>query len=225
MRVLVNVCLLLAALSAFGQAPSAPAGSICGRVLNENGIPAASVKVVAMDTGPHSGGYPGATTDQLGNYCVTNLAIGNYVMSADDPEQGYPPMNSLFYSAEPVVLIKITAQNLAGHADWQIPYKAGFVKVHLTDAQTGTQILAMSFNLVVQSRPDTGFLRGGCDSTKTLLVPPDREIELTISAPGYKEWPAEGMKILFSLHPGTVQEFEIALEPLEAQGIHQLSLR
>jgi hypothetical protein len=181
-------------------------------VLNENGIPAALVKVVAIDMGPHGGPGPRGTTDQLGNYCVNNLAIGNYVMTADDAEQGYPLMTSLFYSAEPVVLTKITPDNLAAHANWHIPYKAAFVKVHLTDAQTQAQIVPMSFSLVLRSRPDTGYLRGSCDSTRTLLVPPDKEIEFTVSSPGYKDWPGDGMKILVSLHPGIVQEFEIALE-------------
>ena len=221
MRVVASVCLLLAALSASGQSSAAPAGSIsgsgsgsiCGRVLNENGIPAALVKVIAFDMGAHSGPMQGGTTDQLGNYCVNNLAIGDYVMTADDTEQGYPVMTSLFYSAEPVVLTKITAENLAAHFNWQIPFKAGFVKVHLTDAQTQAPIAAMSYSLVLRSRPDTGYLRGSSDSTRTLLVPPDKEIEFTVSSPGYKDWPGDGMKILVSLHPGIVQEFEIALEP------------
>lgn len=213
MRAMAHLCLLFGAIAVYGQS-----GSICGTVLDENGAPARLVKVVAMTMGPHSGALTGRT-DKSGHYCVSNLPAGDYMMSAHDPEKGYPEMSSIFYSAWSADLepkASITAQNSKSHVDWQIPYKAGFVKVHLTDAVTGKQIIPMSFNLVVQSRPDAGFMRGAYPSTELLLVPPHEDIDFTVSSPGYKEWPGDGIKMVFRLAPGNTKELEIALEPAES---------
>jgi hypothetical protein len=159
--------------------------------------------------------YPVGQTDNLGHYCVANVTLGDYVMSADDPEKGYPSMGSLFYgSSSPKPEVSISAQNLQGHADWQIPYKAGFLKVHLMDAQTGKQIIPMFFNLVLRSRPD-GFMRGSSSSTMVLLVPPNEDIYFTVSAPDHNEWPGEGTKgRLLHLLPGATEDFAIALQPI-----------
>jgi hypothetical protein len=191
----------------------------CGMVQDENGAPASFVKVVAMYVGPggHSGSNPMSKTDQSGHYCVPNLAIGDYVMSADDPEKGYPQMETLFYSSHSLnAKISVTSQTLEGHADWQIPYKAGFLTVHLMDARTGKQIIPMFFNLVVRSRRDVGFMRGSSPSTMALLVPPNEDIDFTVSAPGYRELPGDGTQgRLVNLLPGTTQDFAIALQPID----------
>jgi hypothetical protein len=219
MRVMVHVCLVLATFSACGQSSNEPTGSICGMVQDENGAPASFVKVVAKYVGPggHTGSNPMSKTDQFGHYCVANLVIGDYVMSADDPEKGYPQMETLFYSSHSLnAKITITSQTLEGHADWQIPYKAGFLTVHLTDARTGKQIIPMFFNLVVRSRRDVGFMRGSSRSTMALLVPPNEDIDFTVSAPGYGEWPGDGTQgRLVNLLPGTTQDFAIALQPID----------
>jgi hypothetical protein len=215
MRLHVLTALLFATTVTYGQS-DAPMGSICGMVQDENGAPASFVKVVAMYDGPHSGPYPLGKTDSTGHYCVDNVAPGDYLMSAEDPEKGYPEMYSNFYSSQrrdPEVHIAIG--NLKGHADWRIPYKAGFVEVVLTDARTGKPIIPMFFSLVVQSRPETGVMRGSRASTAALLVPPNENVYFKVSAPGYGEWPADGTKgkLLNSL-PGRTERLAIALQPL-----------
>jgi len=191
-------------------------GSICGIVQDENGAPAYFVKVVAIYQGSHSGPYPSGKTDGAGHYCINNVAPGDYVMSAEDTEKGYPQMGSIFYSVQrPTPEVHIAIGNLKGHADWRIPYKAGFVEVALTDAQTGKQIIPMFFNLVLQSSPKNGFIHGSSSSTAALLVPPNENIYLAVSAPGYKEWPADGTKgKLLNLLPGRTEKLAIALQPV-----------
>ena len=211
----VSLCFFLPPFVACGQSPTQPTGSICGTVLDENGTPAASVRVVAIYVGAHSGMYPMGQTDKLGHYCVANVMYGDYVMSADDPEKGYPRMGSIFYGSSSPKEVSITYQNLQGHADWQIPYKAGFIKVHLTDARTGKQIIPMFFNLALLSKPDLGYMRGSCASTMPLLVPPNQDIYFTVSAPGYKEWPGDGTKgERFQVRSEVTADYAIALEPI-----------
>jgi hypothetical protein len=153
MRLYVLTTLLFVTSSAYGQSDPSM-GSICGIVQDENGAPASFVKVVAIYQGPHSGPYPSGKTDGTGHYCIDNVAPGDYVMSDDDTEKGYPQMSSIFYSVQrPTPEVHIAIGNLKEHADWRIPYKAGFVEVALSDAQTGKQIIPMFFNLVLQSSP------------------------------------------------------------------------
>jgi hypothetical protein len=210
------VYLLFAMPTAYGQSSIGPTGSICGTALDEKGAPAAFVKVVAIYDGAFSGIRPADQTDKFGHYCVANLAPGDYFMSAEDPEKGYPQMQSIFYgSPSAMPKASVAAKNPQGHADWQIPYKAGFLKVHLTDARTGKQIIPMFFNLVLRARQDVGFVRGSCASTIPLLVPPNEDIYFTVNAPGYQEWPGDGTKgRLLNLLQGATEDFAIALQPI-----------
>jgi hypothetical protein len=215
MRRHVLTVLLFATAVAYSQSDT-PTGSICGVVQDENGAPASFVKVVAIYGAPDTGLLPSGKTNSTGHYCVDNLAPGTYVMSAADPEKGYPEMGSIFYSVQrPTPEVHIAIGNLKGHADWRIPYKAGFVEVALTDARTGKPIIPMFFNLVLQSSPKNGFIRGSSRSTAALLVPPNENIYFTVSAPGYREWPADGTKRkLLNLLPGRTERLVIALQPL-----------
>jgi hypothetical protein len=214
MRLHVLTALLFATTVAYSQSDT-PMGSICGIVQDENGAPASFVKVVAIYDGPHSGPYPLGKTDSTGHYCIDNVAPGDYFMSAADPEKGYPEMGSIFYSLQrPNLEVHIAMGNLKGHADWRIPYKAGFIEVALTDARTGKPIIPMFFSLVAQSRP-IGFMRGSSASTAALLVPPNENVYFKVSAPGYGEWPADGTKgKLLNLPPGRTERLAVALQPL-----------
>jgi hypothetical protein len=215
MRLHVVTAFLLATTVTYSQSDT-PMGSIYGIVRDENGAPASFVKVVAIYDGPHSGPFPLGKTDGSGHYCINNVAPGDYVMSAADPEKGYPEMGSIFYSLQrPSPEVHIAIGNLKGQADWRIPYKAGFVEVTLTDARTGKPIIPMFFSLVIQSTPEKGFMRGSTASTAALLVPPKENIYLIVSAPGYGEWPANDTKgKLLNLLPGKTERLVVALQPL-----------
>jgi hypothetical protein len=206
--------LLFATSLAYGQ--PATMGSICGTVENENGAPASLVRIVAIYQGSHTGLYPSGKTDSTGHYCIDNVDFGNYVMSADDPKKGYPEMGPIFYSSQrPNPEVHIAIENLKGHADWRIPYKAGFLEVVLTDARTGKPIIPMFFSLALQSNPKDGFMRGSSVSTAAFLVPPNENIYFTVNARGYREWPGDGTKgKLLNLLPGKTEKLAIALLPL-----------
>jgi len=158
---------------------------------------------------------PFARTDEQGHYCIKGLALGDYYMTADDPERGYPNMASGFFStARMRSQVRLTATKLNGHADWEIPYKAGFVKVELTDAQSGKQVDAMFFDLLVQSRPEVGHMFGSAGSTTPLLLPPNEDVVVTITARGYrKETDREPQRTVVKLLPGETRELHIVLQP------------
>jgi hypothetical protein len=223
--VLLPICLLLAGFTAYGQSSDEPVGSICGMVQDENGLPASMVRVTAAYVGPkaHTGTYPRGETDGFGHYCV-NVTIGDYIMSANDVNKGYPLMANMFYASHDsnaessAPRISITAQELTRHVDWRIPYKAGFVRVKLTDARTGKQIVPMFFDLVVRSGSEYRHMHGSCASTGGLLVPPNEGIVFAVGAPGYQWWPSDDKKgKLLNLPPGMTEEVAIELQPTTPQ--------
>jgi hypothetical protein len=163
--------------------------------------------------GAHSGGVPVARTDEQGHYCLRKLPLGDYDMTADDPDKGYPSMTSGFFSTTPLrSRVSLSATDLNGQADWQIPYRAGFVGVELVDAQSGKPIVPMFFDLVVQSRPEVGHMYGSTASTTALLVPPNEDVIVTIHASGYREdSDKEPQRTVVNLLPGETKELHIAL--------------
>jgi hypothetical protein len=213
MRIMVYACLLFGTFSVYGRPATPSTGSICGTTLDENGSPARFIKVVAIHEG---GSTEVGKTDELGHYCVEDLPLGDYVMSADDTDHGYPitVRGGFFYSAPtPQQKVHITSINLTGHADWRIPYKAGWVKVLLTDARTGQQIPDMTLSL----NRSGGVLNISRPSTTPILLPPNEDIYLfSVSTPGYQRWPGDGSKgVLLNLLPGTTQSIAIALRPID----------
>ena len=211
MRTIMYGCVVLCSISANCQ--SRPNGSICGTTLDENGSPARLIKIIAIRV--EAGGPPEVgKTDESGHYCIGDLPPGDYVMSADDTDHGYPITGrGGFYFVEPSPEQKasITSINRTAHADWRIPYKAGWVKVQLTDARTGKQIPDISFGLTYRSG---GSMRVSRPSTTPILIPPNRDIYFIVSAPGYQPWPRDGTEgTLLNLRPGETQNIEIALSP------------
>ncbi len=166
--------------------------------------------------GASSGIVPFAKTDEQGHYCLKGLWLGDYLMTADDPGKGYPNMATGFFSSERThSQVQLTATNLNGTVDWKIPYKAAFVKADLVDAQTGKQVDAMFFDLLVQSRPEVGHMFGSAGSATPLLLPPNEDVIVTITAPGYrKETDQEPQRTVLNLSPGQTKLLHIELQPL-----------
>jgi hypothetical protein len=204
---------------AFAQSSVDGIGSICGRVLDEKGTPASNIHVIAMVMSPsgHSGGYPGAPTDASGHYCIEGLQLGEYVLTADDEGLGYPQRGSSFYSWHtPDPRATLTAQVLMAHLDWQVPFRAGFLRLHLPAAHTANDRVPMKFELVVRSRPRLGLMSvttfPEMEKSKVIteLLPPDEDVLLTVTSPDHLRWPDDGSEgRLLHLHSGEMQELAI----------------
>lgn len=214
MKPCLSIVFLLATLPVSAQITAAATGSICGMVLNEHGQRAALVHVTAFYMGPHTGIMDGGTTDENGQYCLEGVRFGEYVMSADDPKKGYPPMVYSFFSEDPPnVPVVLSALTPKAHADWQIPFKAAVIRIKLTDAMTGKPLINMSYTLALRIRPET-YLHGSSAASQDLLIPPNQDVLLTVTADGYQRWPDDGTKTrIVNLAPGTIQNFDIALRP------------
>ena len=218
------VILLLAACFAPGQQPSETTGSVCGSVSDENGAPASHVRVVAapdMSDYPGGGsfGLLGSDTDETGHYCVDHLGPGKYIMSAYDEKKGYPiRLMSGFYTWDsPAPKVTITAYNPDAHLDWRIPFKAGFLRLHVSVDRSDAKTIPVRFSLVVPSRPKVGLysadwtLKTDQTDSFTVLLPPGEDVSLTATAPGYRRWPDNDRGELLNLRSGETKDITIPL--------------
>lgn len=145
--------------------------------------------------GPHSGPYSGSRTDAEGRYCIRGLSLGKYVISVADETNGYPLLDgSFFLPHSPEPRVTLTTEAPDAHVDGRIPYKAGFLTLLLTDAETGKPITSMSVSLAVRSDPDHRWMRVSAISGRFLLIPPNEDVYVNVTSPGYSTWPDDGSK-------------------------------
>lgn len=214
MRIPLIALLLVSTLPACSVAQEPGLGKICGTVQNERGEPAQSVKIMAIYMGGHSGPYSSGTTDNDGHYCISGVRPGDYELSADDVEKGYPQLGNTFYG-DASAKVEITPQELTAHLDWRIPYRAGTLHIQLTDANTGKMILPMFYDMKVKSDQTKRRMYGSMFSSPPLLVPPDQEILLSIRAPNYSKWSQESENGIVRLAAGSEHTLQIVLVPIQ----------
>ena len=206
------------ALALSATAQTAETGSICGTVLDENGQPARSILVTATYLGAHSGPEPASRSDGSGRYCLGNVPFGESALSADDPKRGYPDMCFAFYSAASEserwkTAVTLSAKLPHAERDFRIPYKGAFLTIHLSDAATGTPISGLSVKLRVQSDPDQRWMSTSQVTSDALLLPPNENVLLQVSAPGYREWPYDGSPgYVLNMLPGERKAIDVKLQ-------------
>ena len=66
-------------------------GSISGKVTDSQGQPLSEMLVEANLKASRQATYGEATTDAAGVYTITGLAAGSYIISYEDPDEGYAP--------------------------------------------------------------------------------------------------------------------------------------
>jgi hypothetical protein len=218
--------MLLAVPGAFCLSLGTENGKICGTVLDESGNPAANVHVIAIlqSSAGHSGGFPGTRADEVGRYCINGLPLGNYLLTADDEGLGYPMRGSTFFTwSSPLPKVALSRQRPNSSFDWKIPFRAAFLYLHLPAAHSRDEITPITIKLVVHSRPNLGLMtivtRTELGKSKELhiLLPPQEDVLLTVSAPSYQRWPNDGSEgKLLNLLSGVIQDIVVPPPEREA---------
>ena len=210
---------LLFGFAISSAAQTAGSGSICGTVLDENGQPAKNIRVTAVYLGAHTGPYPASRSDDSGHYCLGNVPYGDNAPAADDPAHGYPNTQYGFYASgtdkkEALNIAHLRNEHPTATVDLRIPYKAAFLTIHLTDAITGKTQLALFYKLSAQTDPQRRYTFGSRSATDALLLPPNENVLLKVSAPGYREWPYDGSPgYILNLVPGERRTIDVPLQP------------
>ncbi len=202
------------ALFTWGQSLSAQGGSICGTVHDEKGGLASHIRVQAFYLGAHSGPEDRTVTNAEGRYCMVGIQPGEYMLTADDAAKGYPDLAATFYwptTFETTVTISVGSPRAV--VNWSIPYKAATLHVVAHDRITGEPVQAIGIELVVGGSEKTRRNQGSFQNN-TVLLPPNEDVLVKVSAGGYRPWPSDqpqGKSV--ALPPGAERTLDVTLEP------------
>lgn len=176
-------------------------------------------RVTAIYMGPHSGPYSGTKTDAEGHYCLKGLSLGEYVVSAEDEKKGYPQVaQGFFMRGSPESRVTLTAAAPEAHVDVRIPFKAGFLTLLLTDAETGNPLPSMNVSVAARSDPDHRWMHISTIADRNLLMPPNEDVYVNVTSPGYSMWPDDGSRgASLSFLPGERQTLRISLRKVNGR--------
>jgi hypothetical protein len=190
-------------------------GVIYGAVVGSDGSPARGMRLTASPLGAAlATRLPETRSDQSGNYRFDKIPWwGEYTVYADDPDAGY----SIFSTgpagpgAPPEAII--SPEHPEAKLDLRLPPKAGFLRVHLTD-QTGAVIPAMNVTVMSSRTPSLMIFSESCGSDAAVLIPPDKDLVIHITSPGFREWDESAAKgKAIRMPPGSQVELYVQLAP------------
>ena len=191
MKFLTFACLLLVTPAvAQQQDESRPDGSINGVAVASDGQPAKRVGLTAMPLGVVLGTVlPHTTTDDRGEYRFVHLPWwGRYTVYAEDEEAGYSSFSTGGYGQTQPLEIEITPARREAELRVNLPPKAAFLRVNLTNGRTGAPVSGMKITVMHDLNPPSLAFSMSCFSTKAVLLPPDRNLLIHITSDGFREW-------------------------------------
>jgi hypothetical protein len=169
------------------------------------------VKAIALDQ---------TESDDQGRYGFSRVEYGRYSVSAEKPEENYPPLYLAFYSPEKQPEVDLSEANKNVTLDLVLSIKAGVLVGTVADGENGTPIDA---NVDFQSTRDSRRSISGSGLTNAsfrVLVPSDTPVLMKVSKPGYEDWfyTRNGVIVPIELAPDETLNLEIRLKksPLSA---------
>lgn len=203
------------------QATELGEGVIQGVVLGEEGRPVRGAKVHAELKGiPMHKAIRYVETDGKGFFLIDRLEFGTYYVSAIDEEKKYGDSGFSFFNDQPVPLAQISAQHRIADVVVNLGPKAGILTGTISDAATGKPIPA-GFDLA-QVKDRTKWMSTSAAPNFRVLIPPSKEIEVKVSAPGYEAWvypdPSIPSQVL-RMDPGSEIHLDIQLKPVHDRGL------
>jgi len=192
-------------------------GVIYGVATTSDGQPAKGLHVRAsqLGTGGSGGGFNTKTNNE-GEYRFQKLSWGTYRVYADDEAAGYSRVSTGPTAINPVSEVEITPEHPEAEFNFSLPPKAGFVQIHLTNRKTGAPIAEMTVWVAPIETPDSGLFTLSARSDYPILVSPDRNLLLHVTAEGFREWDesvARGKPI--NVHSESRLTLDVQLEPLD----------
>lgn len=215
--VLVSLALLSISAAQRKQRPT-PKGMIFGTVIEQDGQPAKHVALVADPLGMALAAMlPHTRTDDQGKYRFENMPWwGRYTVYAQDEEAGYSSDSTGPAGHRNVAEVKITPQHPIAEFTVHLPPRAGFLHIHLTDQKTGVMISGMQIEVMTAARPLSLLFSESCSSTRTILLPPGKNLLVHVTSDGFREWNESiGRGKPLNLPSGTQLVLDVQLEPSE----------
>lgn len=215
MKTVVVLAIAMTLSVAAAQQPAGPVakGVIYGAVIDQDGHLAKDLGLTAYPLGVALGAIlPHTKTDQKGKFRFAGIPWwGRYTVFADDEEAGYS-----LYATGMNAIHEVTLSPEQPEAEFSLvlPPKAGFLKIHLTNQKTGKPIDGVQVKVMSAYDPKELIFSHSCASTRTILIPPDRDLLLHITSSGFHEWSestGDGMPL--RLQSGTSVTLEVQLDP------------
>lgn len=204
----ISLCTTLAVLGLTKEV-----GSVSGHVYRgerNEPVVAASVYLQSLDQpGPRRPST--IMTDKEGRFSIEAEA-GRYAIHAFKPEDGYPDVFFAFNLAPDQKLkeVTITAGQTLDGVEIKLGPKPALLTFSVTDAETGSVISAVDYELCQARHPDW-CVRGGAPG-KTEFSAPPTEISIQVGSEGYKTVRySEHGKAFVSLTPGEHKEVSVVL--------------
>ncbi len=208
--------LLAAYLPAQQPAQPAPKGVLYGTVFDPNGQPAKHLSLAAELLSVGLSFMPPTTlTDENGNYRFENLfAWGKWTVFAVDEKQGYSYYTGVYSLSGPAPHVSISSEHPEAKLDVHLPPKAGFLYIHLTNQKTGEIIKAIQSKVASQEDPAHPIFTMSYLSPRALLVPPDKDLLIHVTSPGFLEWDQSlGIGYPIRIASGASLELDVSLQP------------
>jgi hypothetical protein len=214
--------LAVAALASLGVVTTSSAeqqhGTISGTVLDRQGSVVAHATVTAdyVCVTPCVKAMPLDQTesDDQGRYQFERLEYGRYSVSAEKPEENYPPLYYAFYSPEKQPEVDLSEINKEVTLDLVLSIKAGVLVGTVAESETGSPMDAnVDFRSTTDSRRDVS-ASGWTNAKFRVLVPSDTPVLMKVSKPGYEDWfyTRNGVIVPIQLGPDEILKLEIRLK-------------
>lgn len=177
-------------------------GSVTGVVVDENGHPMSGAIAYLRRMGVRSA-EPAPHTGSNGRFSASDLEWGTYYVVAENQAAGYTdePNNwSVFQLSPEHPQATLTVQS---------GKKAGILLLTAVDATSGQPVKDARVQTSCECPSQTRNT-----ATGKILLPPDREMTLRVSAPGYEEWRYTTGTGRFRLEPEQQLTLEVPLKRL-----------
>lgn len=216
--------LCLAAGACLAQGPQ-PAGVIRGMIVDVNGQPVEGVYVTAYPAdAPFRGAGAQAWTDSAGRFSIRTTRWARYRLFTSKEDDGYADSTMGIHSQIEVPVVEVTALAPIATVTVHLGPKAAVISGSVTDATTGKLIPSPTLHLWrwtdgVDRTSEFVHDTATNDGHYRFLVPPNKEVGLAFSAPGYQTWTYCGdsggdTPFPLNLPPEAKKTIDVKLQPL-----------
>jgi hypothetical protein len=199
MKLFLAIVPLLFAFPASGQrhiqGPECK-GVVHGVVLGRNGERVSGLDVTLYPLGVSLGVMlPHMKTGQRGEYRFEQLCSGRYSVFVTDPDAGYPyssPYLNQFLYGGRIPEVKITDKHLDAQLPVDLPPKPpAQLQVRIANSKTKAKLEEVEVQLKINRKRRVSYYcheSSPCDSKPFLLLPPDQDVFMRVTADGFHEW-------------------------------------
>ena len=220
-KTLIFVGFLLLTTAAAEQHDQAGAkGMIYGVVIGQDGHPAKGIGLTAFPLGVAIGAVlPHTKTNDVGEYRFENVPWwGRYTVYAEDEDAGYSSLSTGQGRDNDPPEVELTPEHREAEVRVYLPPQAAFLKIDLTNQKNGTAISTMRVELRQTDERNSLVFAMSCFSTRAVLIPPDKDLLLHVSADGFREWQeSAGRGKSIHLQSGTRLRMNVQLVPLKTE--------